>query len=149
MPKFPGRIVHVPAVPYGEVNRYLRCIDIFVLASQTTATWKEQFGLTLAQAMLTGIPAVASNSGAIPDVLGPGGLIFAEGNSEELVRTLKKLLESPDLRRNLGVAGRKHAMNNYTIGKVAAAYMASFERARAGLTLNKRSLREAVMAPRV
>jgi glycosyltransferase involved in cell wall biosynthesis len=36
-PRFPDRIVHVPAVPHREVSKYLRCLDIFVLASCSTA----------------------------------------------------------------------------------------------------------------
>ena len=79
MAEFPGRIVLVPAVPYQQVPRYLRCLDIFVLASYATPVWKEQFGLTLAQAMLVRVPSIGSTSGAIPEVLGPGGLLFEEG----------------------------------------------------------------------
>src|ERR1700687_3957462 len=65
MPRFPGRIIHVPAVVLCDVPHYLRCMDIFVLASYATQVWKEQFGLSLAQAMLLGIPSVVSSSGAI------------------------------------------------------------------------------------
>jgi L-malate glycosyltransferase len=137
MSRFPGRVVLVPAVHYEEVTRYLRCVDIFVLASKSTATWKEQFGLTLAQAMLTGIPVVGSSSGAIPDVLGPGGIVFPEGNSGELARALNSLLASCELRQRLGTTGRAHALRNYTSEKVAAGYLAAFERAHVGAGRSK------------
>jgi glycosyltransferase involved in cell wall biosynthesis len=58
MVEFPGRIVLVPAVPYEQVPRYLRSLDIFVLPSYSTASWKEQFGLSLAQAMLLSIASI-------------------------------------------------------------------------------------------
>jgi glycosyltransferase involved in cell wall biosynthesis len=136
MVRLPGRIVLVPAVPYEQVARYLRCVDIFVLASRSTPTWKEQFGLTLAQAMLTGIPAIGSSSGAIADVLGPGGITFQEGHSEELSKALESLLTSAELRQRYAKAGRALALENYTSEKVAAAYLAIFERARLGAGKN-------------
>jgi len=67
MPRLPGRIVHVPAVAHREVPRYLRCMDVFVLASYAIPNWKEQFGLAAAQAMMLGIPSVVSSSGALPE----------------------------------------------------------------------------------
>ncbi len=130
MPRFPGRITHVQAVPHHEVPRYLRCLDVFALASYTTPTWKEQFGLTLAQAMMLGIPCVASSSGAIPDVAGPGALIFDEGSEQSLRSALESLLRSAGLRSELGARAREFALRHYTLGSVAAEYLAIFEQAR-------------------
>lgn len=130
MPTLPGRVVLVPAVSYEQVARYFRCTDIFVLASQSTPVWKEQFGLTLAQAMMLGVACIGSTSGAIPDVLGPGGLLFDEGQSADLRRCLKALLESPALRQEFGVKGHQFATQHYTMGAVSAKYLAAFDRAR-------------------
>lgn len=130
MEKLPGRVVLVPAVPYEQVNRYFRCLDIFVLASQSTPTWKEQFGLALAQAMMSGIACVGSSSGAIPEVLGPGGLIFDEDRSDDLQKNLTTLLDSPALRKQLGDEGRHFALQHYTRERVAAQYLAVFDRLR-------------------
>jgi glycosyltransferase involved in cell wall biosynthesis len=128
MAKFPGRIVLIPAVPYESVPRYLRCSDIFVLPSNSTPHWMEQFGLTLAQAMMLGIASIGSSSGAIPEVLGPGGIVFEEGNTEQLVRALEELLSSPARREQLAALGREFALKNYTQEGVAARYVAVFER---------------------
>jgi glycosyltransferase involved in cell wall biosynthesis len=38
--------------------------------------WNESFGLVAAEAMLNGIPVLASNRGALPEVVGEGGLLF-------------------------------------------------------------------------
>jgi glycosyltransferase involved in cell wall biosynthesis len=130
MAEFPGRIVLVPAVPYEHAAQYLRCMDIFVLASLSTPSWMEQFGLALAQAMLLGIPAVGSSSGAIPAVLGPGGLLFEEGQTESLKRCLESLLLSADRRREVGSLGREFALQNYTLRSVCTRYLAAFTQAR-------------------
>jgi glycosyltransferase involved in cell wall biosynthesis len=131
MLRFPARIVHVPAVPHKEVPRYLRCLDIFVLASYATPHWKEQFGLTLAQAMMLGIPSIASSSGAIPEVAGPGALIIEEGNLESLCQALQKMMLSESWRRELGARAREFALRHYTLKEIAASYLTVFEKARA------------------
>lgn len=130
LPRFPGRIVHVRAVPQTAVPRYMRCMDIFVLASHALPTWKEQFGLALAQAMLLGIPAVVSSSGAIPEVAGPGGWVCREGSAESLAEGLQALLDSPMLRRDLGEQARAFALERYTLDAVGARYLEIFEQAR-------------------
>ena len=129
MPRFPGRIVHVPAVPQSDVPRYLRCMEIFVLSSYATAVWKEQFGLALAQAMLLGIPSVVSSSGAIPEVAGPGAWVCAEGCVDSLAEALRALLESSILRRELGTQARGFALRRYTSDAVAARYLEIFHQA--------------------
>jgi glycosyltransferase involved in cell wall biosynthesis len=139
MMEFPGRIVLVPPVPYEKVVQYFRCLDIFVLASYTTPTWAEQFGLTLAQAMMLGIPCIGSSSGAIPEVLGSGGLIAEQKNVKELVRNLRTLLDSPAQRERFGRSGRAFALEHYTIEQVGARYLAAFERARHNMTTEQLS----------
>jgi len=129
MAEFPGRIVLIPAVPYDQVPKYLRCLDIFVLASYSTPTWEEQFGLTLAQAMLLGIASIGSTSGAIPEVLGSSGLLFEEGRIGDLTEALKSLLTSQASRRRLGASGREFALQHYSSERVAARYLAAFKRA--------------------
>jgi glycosyltransferase involved in cell wall biosynthesis len=130
MAQLPGRIVLLPAVPYEQVARHLRCADIFVLASYSTSSWAEQFGLVLAQAMILGIPCVGSTSGAIPEALGPGGLRFAEGRAGDLARALEDLLSSPARREQFGTQGRQFALQNYTAERIAEKYLNVFEQAR-------------------
>jgi glycosyltransferase involved in cell wall biosynthesis len=129
IPRFPGRIVHVPAVPHHEVPRYLRCADIFVLNSYSVPRWKEQFGLTLAQAMMLGIPSIVSDSGALPEVAGNSALVVAERSVSELRGALAALIVSPTLRRELGDRARAGAMGLYTNDVVAARTYEAFERA--------------------
>jgi L-malate glycosyltransferase len=130
MTEFPGRIVIVPPVPYDRVAEYLRCLDIFVMASYSSPTLAEQFGVTLAQAMTLGIPCIGSSCGAIPEVLGPGGLIAEERNAKALAENLKILLESRTGREEFGRSGRAFALEHYAIERVGAGYLAAFERAR-------------------
>lgn len=126
MPKFTGRIVLVAAVPYDQAARYLRCMDIFVLPSLTTPKWKEQFGLALAQAMMLGKACVGSSCGAIPEVLGPDGIVFREGDKEQLALVLKSLLDSPVRREEIGLRLRQLALHRYVLQCVTAGYLGVF-----------------------
>jgi glycosyltransferase involved in cell wall biosynthesis len=101
------RLRHVPTVPHPEMPPYYRCMDAFVLASETTPKWKEQFGHVLLQAMACGVPIVASSSGYIPKVVGDAGLIFEEQDLDALAGALAKMMDDPELRETL--VGRGHA----------------------------------------
>jgi glycosyltransferase involved in cell wall biosynthesis len=84
-------------------------LDVLVMPSHTTPTWKEQFGRAIVEALSCGVPVVGSDSGEIPGLIGltEGGLIFPEGDVEALARLLDELRGSTKLRRDL--ARRGHA----------------------------------------
>ncbi|WP_063533107.1 glycosyltransferase family 4 protein [Burkholderia sp. MSMB1589WGS] len=126
-PVFEERLVMHNAVPHAEMPAYMRALDILVLPSYATRRWKEQFGLVLAQAMLAGAPCVGSTSGAIPDVIGPGGLVFQENNVDDLTTALKCLLTDEDARRSLGESAQAFALQRYTHAAVARAYLNQFD----------------------
>jgi glycosyltransferase involved in cell wall biosynthesis len=83
-------------------------LDVLVLPSHTTPTWKEQFGRVIVEALWCGVPVVGSDSGEIPWLIGltGGGLVFEEGNSAMLAERLRTLRASPELRARLAQTGR-------------------------------------------
>lgn len=122
-----GRVIRIAVVPHEQVPAYIRALDLFVLASLSTPKWVEQFGIVLAQAMLAGVPCVGSTSGAIPEVIGPGGVIFSEGNVAALTDQLRRLVDSAAERIQLGKKARAFAQAHYTQEAVASAYLAAFQ----------------------
>jgi len=48
-------------------------MDVLVLPSRTTATWAEQFGKVLCEALLCGVPVIGARSGEIPWVIQTSG----------------------------------------------------------------------------
>lgn len=113
------RVCFLPAVPVAEVPAYLRAMDVLVLPSRTTPNWKEQFGHVLIEAMACQVPVVGSSSGAIPEVVGPAGLIFPEGDTAALAQVLEQLRTGPALREQLGKAGRQRVLERYTHAHIA------------------------------
>jgi glycosyltransferase involved in cell wall biosynthesis len=84
-------------------------MDVLVLPSRTTATWAEQFGKVLGEALLCGTPVVGASSGEIPWVIETtgGGWVFPEGDVAALASALSRLHDDPDLRRSLADGGRR------------------------------------------
>ncbi|HEV2352696.1 MAG TPA: glycosyltransferase family 4 protein, partial [Puia sp.] len=104
----------VPALDQGLVPDYLNCMDVLVLPSLTTPTWKEQFGRVLIEAQACEVPVVGSDSGAIPEVIGKAGLIFPESDAQGLKGHLQRLAASPSLGKKLGRQGRQRILNLFT-----------------------------------
>lgn len=103
-----GRVAHEQLAPY------LSAFDVLVLPSRTLARWAEQYGQVLVEAMLCGTPVVGSTCGAIPEVIGDGGLTFPEGNVAALRDTLQGLWADPARRQSLAAAGRARAETQFT-----------------------------------
>mgnify|MGYP001149866747 CR=1 FL=1 len=84
-----------------EKLRRLREADVFVLP-----THHEGLPMALLEAMSTGLPAVTTPVGGIPEVVRDGetGLLVAPGNVAALTGAVVRLAADPDLRRRLGAA---------------------------------------------
>jgi glycosyltransferase involved in cell wall biosynthesis len=96
--------------------------DALVLPSRTTANWKEQFGRVLIEAMSCGVPVIGSSSGEIPHVIGDGGLVFAEGDSQALANHVHYLSTTPDAYATLSQQARQQVFTKYTQLAVAQQY---------------------------
>jgi glycosyltransferase involved in cell wall biosynthesis len=94
----PGKVIVRSAVPHDGVPQTMSCIDLLVLPSRTTPRWREQFGRVMVEALCCGVPVVGSDSGEIPVLLRRtgGGLIFREGDVENLAHTLRRARQDQD-----------------------------------------------------
>jgi glycosyltransferase involved in cell wall biosynthesis len=89
-------------------------MDVMVVPSQTRLFWKEQFGHVLIEAMACEVPVIGSDSAEVPNVIGDAGLVCPEGDVATLRGALTRMATSPELRRQLGYAGRKRVLQLYT-----------------------------------
>ena len=108
------------ALSLEELPVVMNALNALILPSRTVPTWKEQFGRVIIEAQACGTPVIGSDSGAIPEVIGNGGLIFPEGNAEALGLAIRKLMANPQTGRELGAKGRRQVEENFTWEKVAA-----------------------------
>jgi glycosyltransferase involved in cell wall biosynthesis len=102
------RLLLTGALPQPGMVQAYRAMDVLALPSLTLPAWKEQFGRALAEAMACGVPCLGSDSGAIPEVMGPGGLSTPEGDAPALLKALQRLAD-PGARKPLALAARRQA----------------------------------------
>lgn len=123
----------VAGMPPDEIPAALCALSALVLPSRSTPLWQEQLGRVLLEAMAVGVPVIGARSGAIPEVIGDGGLVFDEGDVNQLVEALCKVVDDPDLRQQLVAAGQTHVHSRYTqryvASQTAAAYRQIMRRA--------------------
>jgi glycosyltransferase involved in cell wall biosynthesis len=114
----PGsRVRVVDDLSHAEMASGYAQLDVLVLPSHTTPTWKEQFGRVIVEALWCEVPVVGSDSGEIPWLIGltGGGLVFPEGESSLLAQRLVKLRENPALRHQLAATGRAAVERLFTV----------------------------------
>ncbi|MEN0038182.1 MAG: glycosyltransferase family 4 protein [Cellvibrio sp.] len=70
----------------------------------------EGFGLPAAEAMACGVPLICSDGGALPEVVGNAARLVRAGNVDELQIALRELLASDEPRKQLGIQGREHIL---------------------------------------
>lgn len=74
----------------------------------------EGFGFPAGEALAAGIPVIATTGGSLPEVVGDAGVIVPHSNPPALAQAIDALLKDPKRRKAMGIAGRKHILNNFT-----------------------------------
>ncbi len=109
--------------PESDLAVLYNAADVFL-----STAWGEGFGLTLAEAAASGVPIVAQNVSAIPEVVGPGGYLVEpqrmytvpSGEDQWLPDiaafedALERLYNGAGSRRKLGKAGREHVKKSFS-----------------------------------
>jgi glycosyltransferase involved in cell wall biosynthesis len=112
------RAVFLAGRSLGELPPVMNALDALVLPSRTTPAWKEQFGRVIIEAHACARPVIGSSSGAIPEVVGDGGLIFPERDARQLAAAILALKADPARAQALGEIGRARVLDRYTWDKV-------------------------------
>jgi glycosyltransferase involved in cell wall biosynthesis len=84
-----------PFVPYDEMPALYDAAACMVLGSLPVWSWEEQFGMVLVEAMASGVPIVASTSGAIPEVVGDQAQLVVPGDWVGLAGMLGEAISDP------------------------------------------------------
>ncbi len=105
----PGlRVLDLGEVSDAEKVELLQAADLMVLPSE-----HESFGIVYLEAWAAGTPVVGCDGGAVPSVLGEGGLTVPYGDAAALSGAVERVLSSPSLSRSLVDAGRERIRTRY------------------------------------
>jgi len=124
-----SRVRFLKGRPLQDLPSLMNAFDVLALPSRTTASWKEQFGRVIIEAHACAIPVVGSTSGAIPDVIGAGGLVAREADPAELAAAINRLAASRTMAVAMGQAGRRQVEEKYTWRRVAETMADIYRRA--------------------
>ncbi len=127
------RIRWVPWVHSNEVVEYMNAFDVLALPSRTRRNWKEQFGRVLIEAMACETCVIGSDSGEIPNTIGDAGLVFREGNEQELADSLQRLMDDRAMGKALGRRGRQRVLEHFTYARVARQRVEFYNRIYSGV----------------
>ncbi|MFV1974619.1 MAG: glycosyltransferase family 4 protein [Candidatus Scalindua sp.] len=72
-------------------------------------------GLKILQCLATGVPVVCSPAGINREIVEDGVHGFWANTQEEWIEKLEILINDPDLRRKMGMAGRKRVIEQYSL----------------------------------
>jgi glycosyltransferase involved in cell wall biosynthesis len=101
---FAGRVQRRGYIPDHEREALYAGATALILPS-----FFEGFGLPVLEAMTVGVPVIASDRGALPEVLGDAGLLVSPDDPEELAAAMQRVVTDHRLAATLGARGARRS----------------------------------------
>jgi glycosyltransferase involved in cell wall biosynthesis len=99
----------------NDIPEILAATDIFILSS----FW-EGLPRSIIEAMMAGLPVVASRVGGVPELVqeGENGFLFAPGDAESCAEKIQRLLNDTGLRERMGRVSRQKALQEFSLDRM-------------------------------
>jgi glycosyltransferase involved in cell wall biosynthesis len=98
-------VPHLHILGYREdIADVMAALDILLIPSLN-----DGFNLAAVEAMASFKPIVATAVGGLPEVIGDGGILIQSGDIDQMAEQTTKLLNSPGLRKGIGMKGKRRA----------------------------------------
>ncbi|MBK8987152.1 MAG: glycosyltransferase [Chloroflexi bacterium] len=122
-PQYQSRVTFTGAVSDADLNSQYQQCDLFVAPSLY-----ESFGLIYLEAMNYAKPVIGCRAGGIPEVVADGitGLLVDPEAPTQLAAAILRLLRSPTLLREMGLAGRQQLLETFTHVAMARRFAAVY-----------------------
>ncbi len=107
-----------------DIPEILAASDVFALSSR----W-EGLPYTVIEAMMAGLPVVATRVGGMAELVRDGvtGFLVPSNDPQHLAEAIQKLLDNPELRHRMGRAGRAKALKEFTLDRMLTETQAVYE----------------------
>ena len=118
-----GQVVLEGGRPRDEVARFLQQADVVALPSIITKSGKmEGIPVALMEPLACEVPVVSTRISGIPELVEDGvtGLLVPPADATALANALERLVQEPDLGRQMGRAGREKVLREFDLSKNAA-----------------------------
>lgn len=117
-------ITSLGRVDYAEMPELYALHDILL-----SPTVREGFGLAIAEAMSCGLPVVASDCSAVPELIdhGKGGFLCPVGDVDAFAEKINLLADSPRLRAEMGAYNRAKVERLFTVERMVKEYIELFD----------------------
>jgi len=115
------RVLETGSVPDAEMPIYFALAELLTLPSLL-----EGFGLPALEAMACGTPVIATTAGALPEVVGPCGILVPPRDTPALVAAIRALLEDEARRAHLARCGRERARGAFSPEREYATLMRAY-----------------------
>lgn len=108
----PGDMVKfLGEIPYLEVALELQHANCFIINSKT-----ETFCCAAAEALCCGLPVIASDAGALPELIdNTNGMLVKPGDAEELTEAMKKMIDNYAAYNRKKIAEDAKSKFNYSV----------------------------------
>ena len=92
----------------NDISNVMAALDIYVHCSVEP----DPLPGVIMEAMEMGKPAIGPRAGGVPEEIDEGktGLLYNPGDYQEMAKTICRLIASPELARDYGVAGKQRAL---------------------------------------
>lgn len=118
-----GRVEFTGKTSTDELVRHYSESELAVVPSVY-----EGFGLPAAEAMACGVPVVASDGGALPEVVGDAGIVVPARDDEVIAHAVNGLFADRRLLREMGGAGIERVKRHFNWEKAVSEIVAVYRR---------------------
>ncbi len=124
-PKTPKPVKLTGPQPPSQLANYFRQADIFIFPS----ICQEAFGMPIAEAMVAGVPVVATQAGAFPELVEDGktGILVKRSDADALAEGIIQLLGDEQQRKSMARAGCEKAVDLFSFEKIADDLLCQYE----------------------
>lgn len=114
-------------IKFAEMPKYWNALDCVVHVPRSSTKWEETFSIALVQAMITGKPIIASDSGSVPYQVGPEGMIVKAGDINAIREKMEWVLSHKEKAKEIGEKMRTRAYNCFSIRHLNALLYKTFK----------------------
>lgn len=117
------KVILLGEVPFRDLPDVYAAADVKVVTSDY-----ESFCFAAIEGMAAGLPVLTTDCGWVPRLVGDGaGIVTPVGDASAFAAALRRLADSPELRRTLGETGRERVLARHTWPASAEKLMTVYE----------------------